>query len=81
MKPPLILIIVGIAFFVCSGGVAFISLLMPAITDGRASPEESMMGVVPGCCCSGLSLMMIIGGVIWLVVSNQKKPPPPTTLP
>jgi hypothetical protein len=72
MKAPWILLIVGIVFFVCSGGVAFVSLLLPALTNGRTDMEEAMLGVVPGSCCSALSLLMILGAVIWLVVGKKK---------
>ena len=73
MKGPWILLIVGIALFVLSAGVAFVSLLLPALTSGRTDMEEAMLGVIPGSCCSMLSLLLVVGGVIWLVVASKKR--------
>jgi hypothetical protein len=72
MKAPWILLVAGVVFFLLSGGVAFVSLLLPALTNGRTNMEEAMLGIVPGSCCSMLSLVMILGAVIWLVVAGRK---------
>lgn len=72
MKGPWILLGVGSVLLLLSGMVALVSLLLPALTGGKASAEEAMMGVIPGCCCSSLSLAMVIGGVIWLVVASSQ---------
>ena len=71
MKGPWILLAVGGVLLHFSGAVALISLLLPALTNGKASPEEAMMGVIPGCCCSALSLAMVIGGVVWLIIASS----------
>ena len=71
MKGPWILLAVGGVLLLLSGAVALISLLLPALTNGKASPEEAMMGVIPGCCCSALSLAMVIGGVVWLIIASS----------
>ncbi|MFN0020095.1 MAG: hypothetical protein ACKVP0_17685 [Pirellulaceae bacterium] len=74
MKGPWILLGIGGVLLLLSGAVALVSMLLPALTNGKASPEEALMGVIPGCCCSALSLAMVIGGVIWLVIaSNQNR--------
>ena len=72
MKAPWILLTAGIGFFVLSCGVAFVSLLLPALTNGRTDMEEAMLGVVPGGCCSMLSLVMVLGAVIWLALGGRK---------
>lgn len=72
MKAPWILLIAGIVFFILSSGVAFVSLLLPALTNGRTDMEEALLGIVPGGCCSSLSLVMILGAVVWLVVGRKK---------
>jgi hypothetical protein len=74
MKGPLILLGVGGVLLLLSGAVALISLLLPALTNGRTSGEEALMGVIPGCCCSSISLAMVLGAIIWLVIaSNQNR--------
>jgi uncharacterized membrane protein AbrB (regulator of aidB expression) len=73
MKGPWILLIVGLVLFVASFGVAIVSLLLPALTNGRTDMEEAMLGVIPGGCCSSLALAMVLGAVIWLVASASKR--------
>ena len=70
MKGPWILLGVGGVLLLLSGTVALVSLLLPALTNGRTDMEEAMLGVIPGCCCSSLSLAMVIGGVVWLVIAS-----------
>ncbi len=72
MKGPWILLGIGGVLLLLSGAVALVSLLLPALTNGKASPDEAMMGVIPGCCCSALSLAMVIGGVVWLVIASSQ---------
>lgn len=72
MKGPWILLGVGGVLLLLSGAVALVSLLLPALTSGKASPEEAMLGVIPGCCCGAVSLAMVIGGVIWLVIASSR---------
>ena len=74
MKGPWILLGVGGVLLLLSGAVALVSLLLPALTNGRTDMEEAMLGVIPGCCCSSISLAMVLGGIIWLVIaSNQNR--------
>ncbi|MBI1903553.1 MAG: hypothetical protein HYS13_20820 [Planctomycetia bacterium] len=73
MKGPLILLIVSGAFVLLSAIVMAIFLLLPAMTDGRASGEEALWGVIPSASCCSLSFLGVIGGVIWLVVAMSKK--------
>ncbi len=72
MKGPWILLGIGGVLLLLSGAVALVSLLLPTLTNGKASPDEAMMGVIPGCCCSALSLAMVIGGVVWLVIASSQ---------
>ena len=78
MKGPWILLGIGGVLLLLSGAVALVSMLLPALTNGKASPEEAMMGVIPGCCCccSALSLGMVIGGIIWLVIASSQNRQP-----
>jgi hypothetical protein len=74
MKGPWILLGVGGILLLLSGAVALISLLLPALTNGRTDIEEAMLGIIPGCCCSSISLAMVLGGIIWLVIAiNQNR--------
>ena len=74
MKGPWILLGVGGVLLLLSGVVALVSMLLPALTNGRTDMEEAMLGIVPGCCCSFFSLTMVLGGIVWLVVaSNQNR--------
>ena len=72
MKGPWILLGVGGVLLLLSVTVALVSLLLPALTNGRTDMEEAMLGVIPGCCCSSLSLAMVIGGVVWLVIASSQ---------
>ena len=72
MKGPWILLGVGGVLLLISSAVAIVSLLLPALSNGRTDMEEAMLGIVPGCCCSAFSLAMVLGGIVWLVVAGNK---------
>jgi hypothetical protein len=77
MKGPLILTIAGALFGLASFALFVGSLLMPALTNGRASVEEATAGVVVGLLCGGVSGLIFFGGVVWLIVaaaSGSKRP-------
>ena len=72
MKGPWILLGIGGVLLLLSSAVALVSLLLPAMTNGRTDMEEAMLGIVPGCCCSALSLAMVLGAIVWLVIASNK---------
>ena len=67
-----ILIGVGMLLVVLCAIVVGVSLILPVLTDGRASWEEAMLGAVPGGLCCALSILILLGGVVWLVLGRKK---------
>ena len=76
MKGPWILLGIGGVLLLLSGAVALVSMLLPALTNGRTSSDEALLGIVPGCCCSSISLAMVLGGIIWLVIASSQNRQP-----
>ena len=74
MKPPLILLIVGLVLLAICGLATFVTFVLMATSNGRISGEEAGPFIGSGCCCSFLSLALVIGGGVWLLVASQKKP-------
>lgn len=69
---PKILSGVGCAGLGLSLTVLVVSLALPAVTNGRTSWEEAMLGILPGAVCSGVSALALGAGVAWWIVSRRK---------
>jgi hypothetical protein len=72
MKGPKVTAVAGCGCLVISLLVLGVSLLLPALTDGRTSWDEAMLGIVPGALCSTLSFLILVGGLIWLWLGGRK---------
>jgi len=73
MKPPLILLIVGVALLAVSGLATLITFVLMATSNGKISGDEAGPFIGGGCCCSFFSLLIVVGGGVWLLVASQKK--------
>jgi len=54
------------------GGVFLVSLLLPAVTNGRTSWEEAMFGIIPGALVLMVSSVLAIVGVVLLIMKRKK---------
>lgn len=66
-------LIVGLLGVLLGGGVLLVSLLLPALTDGRTSWDEAMLGIIPGALLLSLSFVVALVGVVVLIVKRGKK--------
>src|ERR671916_749071 len=70
-KVGLVVLILGIVGVLLGGGVLLVSLLLPALTDGRTSWDEAMLGIIPGALLLVLSLVAgaaAARGAEWIVL-------------
>jgi hypothetical protein len=75
-KVGLVVLIVGVAGVLLGGGVLLVSLLLPALTNGRTSWDEAMLGIIPGALLLSLSFVVALAGVVVMIVKRGKKVPP-----
>lgn len=75
-KVGLVVLILGIAGVLLGGGILLVSLLLPALTDGRTSWDEAMLGIIPGALLLALSFVVAAAGLIVLLVKRGKQPRP-----
>lgn len=67
-KLPLIL---GILGMLLGGAILVVSLLLPALTNGRTSWEEALLGIIPGALILIASLVVAVVGVVILVMKRK----------
>jgi hypothetical protein len=72
-KIGLVVMIVGLAGVLLGGGVLLVSLLLPALTDGRTSWEEAMFGIIPGAIVLTLSFLLAAVGLGVMIVGRKRK--------
>jgi hypothetical protein len=75
-KVGLAVLILGVAGVLLGGGVLLVSLLLPALTDGRTSWDEAMWGIIPGALLLSLSFVVALAGLIVVIVKRKKQPRP-----
>jgi hypothetical protein len=68
-----ILLILGILGVLLGGGVLLVSLLLPALTDGRTSWEEAMLGIIPGAIVLIISFLITAAGVVVIIMGRKKR--------
>lgn len=67
-----VMLILGILGMLLGGGVFLVSLLLPAMTNGRTSWDEAMFGIIPGVLVLMLSSVLAIVGVVLLIMKRKK---------
>ena len=74
-KVGLVVLILGLVGVLLGGGVLLVSLLLPALTDGRTSWDEAMLGIIPGALLLSLSFVVALIGLVVIIVKRKKVPP------
>jgi hypothetical protein len=72
-KIGLIVLILGILGVFLGGGTLLVSLLLPALTDGRTSWDEAMFGIIPGAIVLTLSFFLAAVGLGVTIVGRKRK--------
>lgn len=72
-KIGLVVLILGLVGALLGGGTLLVSLLLPALTDGRTSWDEALLGIIPGAIVLVFSLIMAAVGLVLLLVSRKRK--------
>ena len=69
-----VVLILGVIGMLLGGGVFLVSLLLPALTNGRTSWDEAMFGIIPGALILMVSSVLAIVGVVLLIMKRKKTP-------
>jgi hypothetical protein len=72
MKGPKILTGCGCGLVLLCLVALAVFLLLPTMTDGRASQNEVLPGIWISGGCGCASMLPFIGGLIWWMVANKK---------
>ena len=72
-KVGLAVMTLGLAGGLLGCGVLLVSLLLPALTDGRTSWEEAMFGVIPEAIVLTLSFLIAAVGLGGMIVGRKRK--------
>ena len=72
-KVGLVVMILGLAGVLLGGGVLLVSLLLPALTDGRTSWEEALFGIIPGAIVLTLSFLLAAVGLGVMIVGRKRQ--------
>lgn len=66
-KVGLVVFVLGLVGVLLGGGTLLVSLLLPALTDGRTSWDEALFGIIPGALVLALSFVIAAAGLfVWL---------------
>lgn len=65
-------LILGVLGILLGGGVLLVSLMLPAMTNGRTSWEEAMFGIIPGALVLMGSFVLAIIGAVVLMMKKKK---------
>lgn len=63
----------GIIGVLLGGGVLIVSLLLPALTNGRTSWEEAMFGIIPGVIVLVISFILAVAGAVILFMGKKRR--------
>lgn len=67
-----VVLILGILGILLGGCVLLVSLLLPALTNGRTSWDEAMFGIIPGALVLMGSFVLAIIGAVVLIMKRKK---------
>ena len=72
-KIGLVVLILGLVGVLLGGGTLLVSLLLPALTDGRTSWDEALLGIIPGALVLALSFLVAVVGLVVMIVGRKGK--------
>jgi hypothetical protein len=72
-KIGMIVLILGILGVFLGGGTLLVSLLLPALTDGRTSWDEAMFGIIPGAIVLVFSMVIAAAGLVVMLMGRKRK--------
>ena len=72
-KVGLVVLILGLVGALLGGGTLLVSLLLPALTDGRTSWDEAMFGIIPGAIVLVFSVIVAAAGLVLMVAARRGK--------
>ena len=72
-KLGLVALILGVVGVLLGGGVLLVSLLLPALTDGRTSWDEALLGIIPGALLLCVSFVVAAVGLVLMFVQRKKQ--------
>jgi len=72
-KVALVALVLGVSGMLLGGGIVLVSALLPALTDGRTSWEEAMLGIIPGALLLSLSFIVAVVGLIVMILKRRKR--------
>ena len=75
-KIGLIVLVLGLVGALLGGGTLLVSLLLPALTDGRTSWDEALYGIIPGAIVLTLSLVVAAAGLVVMLMGRKGKARP-----
>ena len=67
-----IVLILGILGMLLGGVVLVISALLPTLTEGRTSPDEALLGIIPGAIVLVGSFFLAVVGLIVVLLTRKK---------
>lgn len=66
-------LVVGILGVFLGGAVLLVSLLLPALTDGRTSWDEALFGIIPGALLLSVSFVVAAAGLVVTLTQRKKR--------
>jgi hypothetical protein len=69
----MIVLILGILGVFLGGGTLLVSLLLPALTDGRTSWDEAMFGIIPGAIVLVFSFIAAAAGLVVMLMGRKRR--------
>ena len=71
-KVGMVALILGLLGVLLGGGVLLVSLLLPALTNGRTSWDEALLGIIPGALLLAVSFVVAVVGLV-LTLKGRKQ--------
>ena len=72
-KVGLVVLILGLAGSFLGGGTLLVSLLLPALTDGRTSWDEALFGIIPGALVLAFSFVVAVVGLVVMLKGRKSQ--------
>jgi hypothetical protein len=72
-KIGLVVLILGLVGALLGGGTLLVSLLLPALTDGRTSWDEALFGIIPGAIVLAFSFIIAAVGLVVMLKGRKSR--------